>query len=661
MNIRTKLNLSFAILVISVAVAGAVGIFATHEVIENYEINEKISDLLSIQRKMNTLIAEAIASSELSQLEIRQQQFNQLLDEFHKTAQISIEDEESEASESGAYAFVESFFGEKPNQGASLIQELIGNELEMEQIGKVIFTIHKEKLQQNSVFLQNYPLERDQRKSIRKTIFRLPDGKLIKDMGDVQYYSKETLYQHRDKGHLDQWLGAIDLVRDQLRNPLLGISDEEKKQVLKELGKYANTASIMGEIAIAARETEALEQQKISEFQERLRANEEASVRAKATLDQTAKELTQNLSVIQIIFIVIMVACAFVLSTYISRAVSHSVVRLKEGVQHIREGDLTIRIELQTDDEFNGLARAFNDMTDDLKTAHNALEEYNRNLEKTVTERTQELNEQKNMMEALAAKLSKYLSPQVYQSIFSGKKDVTHETYRKQLTIFFSDIKGFTELTDSLESETLAKVLNEYLNEMAQIALSYEGTIDKFIGDAIMIFFGDPDTKGEQRDAINCVRMALEMRERMKSLREKWDAQGISTPLRIRMGINTGFCTVGNFGSDDRLDYTIVGGQVNLASRLESNAEPDQILISHETYALIRKEIACKKKDAIKVKGIAYPVQTYQVIDTEETLQNTQRQLTKNFDGFSLSVDLNRSDRAQVLKTLQTTIDELKG
>ncbi|HEY0750614.1 MAG TPA: PAS domain S-box protein, partial [Chitinophagaceae bacterium] len=216
-------------------------------------------------------------------------------------------------------------------------------------------------------------------------------------------------------------------------------------------------------------------------------------------------------------------------------------------------------------------------------------------------------------LEALSNKLAKYLSRQVYTSIFQGKRDVKIESYRKKLTVFFSDIHGFTELTDRVEAEVLTNVLNRYLNEMSKIALDHGGTIDKYIGDAIMIFFGDPETLGEKQDAIACVKMALDMKMKLTELRMEWDALGISTPLRVRMGINTGFCTVGNFGSDERLDYTIVGGPVNLASRLETAAPVDEILISADTYSLIKEVIACETAELIRVKGMAYPVQTYKV------------------------------------------------
>tara|TARA_Y100000591_G_scaffold314616_1_gene321388 strand:+ start:1532 stop:2710 length:1179 start_codon:yes stop_codon:yes gene_type:complete len=273
-----------------------------------------------------------------------------------------------------------------------------------------------------------------------------------------------------------------------------------------------------------------------------------------------------------------------------------------------------------------------------------------------ITERV----EAQNRIEELASKLSKYLSPQVYRSIFSGQKNVRIEANRKKLTVFFSDIKDFTELTDRLEPEVLSSLLNSYLNEMSKIALKYGGTIDKFVGDAILIFFGDPETNGEKADATSCVLMALEMRERMKFMRQIWEDEGISKPLNIRIGINTGYCNVGNFGSEDRLDYTIIGGEVNLASRLESNAPVGQILVSHETYSLIKSSIICEEREEIKVKGLPHKVRTYQVIGKKEKNENGVAKLKDNFEGFSLSIDLEISRKAKVIASLKNALSKVQ-
>jgi class 3 adenylate cyclase len=209
----------------------------------------------------------------------------------------------------------------------------------------------------------------------------------------------------------------------------------------------------------------------------------------------------------------------------------------------------------------------------------------------------------------------------------------------------------------------LTNALNKYLNEMSKIALDHGGTIDKYIGDAIMIFFGDPDSLGEKEDAIACVKMALAMNKKLREMRREWDVLGISSPLRVRMGVNTGFCTVGNFGSDERLDYTIVGGAVNLASRLETAAGVDQILISEDTFSLIKDVIQCEPNDKITVKGIAYPIVTYTVLDLIETIQEEQEHINAQLKGFNLSIDfqkLNYTDKLYAREMLEKAMSQLE-
>lgn len=228
-----------------------------------------------------------------------------------------------------------------------------------------------------------------------------------------------------------------------------------------------------------------------------------------------------------------------------------------------------------------------------------------RNAEEIAKKKSREIEE-------IASQLSKYLSPQLFTSIFSGEKKVVIQSEKKFLTVFFSDIVSFTSISDNMDSAPLTEMLNLYLTKMSEIALKYGGTIDKYIGDAIMIFFGDPETAGHNQDALNCVEMAIEMQNTMKKLsKDLMHDFNLSNPLNIRVGIHSGECTVGNFGSDRRLDYTVIGSTVNLASRLEGYSPVGKILISEKTRSLIRKKINCKKFDEIKVKGFNENISTF--------------------------------------------------
>jgi class 3 adenylate cyclase/PAS domain-containing protein len=271
------------------------------------------------------------------------------------------------------------------------------------------------------------------------------------------------------------------------------------------------------------------------------------------------------------------------------------------------------------------------------------------------------VTEKNRMLEALSSKLSKYLSPQLYRSIFSGEQNVEIASKRKKLTVFFSDIAAFTETTDNLESEELTDVLNHYLTEMSAIALEHGATIDKYIGDAMLLFFGDPETKGAKADAKACVMMAIAMQRRMRELEQEWRDRGLERPFRIRMGIATGFCTVGNFGSQDRMDYTIIGNEVNLAARLESVAEPGSILLSHETNALVQDIVLTEEQPPITVKGFLKPISTYKIVGTYADLVNTGRVVLQERKGLRVLVDLTKQDKSEAIAILEEVLSQLKG
>jgi adenylate cyclase len=296
-------------------------------------------------------------------------------------------------------------------------------------------------------------------------------------------------------------------------------------------------------------------------------------------------------------------------------------------------------------------------LSDRNEAALSAMAEKQRLAVEAVTQKNREL-------EVLSNKLSKYLSPQVYESIFSGDQEVKLESQRKKLTVFFSDIANFTEVTDKMESEDLTQLLNQYLTEMSKVALEFGATIDKYVGDSIMIFFGDPETRGVREDALVCVRMAVAMQARMRELAGVWRKSGIETPLRCRIGIHTGYCTVGNFGSEDRMDYTIIGSTVNLASRLEREAPVGSILISYETYAHVRDQVDCKERGEIRVKGIAYPTATYEVIDLFENIEPRKRSLSADLPHLRLEFDPGRmstEEQSQAMQLLQEALARIQA
>jgi len=288
-------------------------------------------------------------------------------------------------------------------------------------------------------------------------------------------------------------------------------------------------------------------------------------------------------------------------------------------------------------------------------------EEELRQAKRKAEEANELVNEKNRALEALSTKLSKYLSPQVYSSIFSGSQRVEIASSRKKLTIFFSDIADFTETTDDLESEELTALLNHYLTEMSKIALEHGATIDKYIGDAFLAFFGDPETRGVKEDAMACVNMAIAMQRRMRELQAEWRDSGLQKPFQLRIGINTGYCTVGNFGSEDRMDYTIIGSEVNLASRLQSHAELGGILMSHETYSLVRELVLAEEREPIRAKGIAKPVRNYKVIDRIDDMVAQGRVIREEQDGLRVFLDLQRLNRARAVEALESILSRLRA
>jgi class 3 adenylate cyclase len=216
--------------------------------------------------------------------------------------------------------------------------------------------------------------------------------------------------------------------------------------------------------------------------------------------------------------------------------------------------------------------------------------------------------------------LDRYLAPQIVETVLAGQHDLIEAKRRVVVTIFFSDLQGFSALADTADPEVLSGVLNEYLSEMSEIAFSHGGTLDKFIGDAVMVFFGAPVPCDPSEQAVRCVDMALEMQAALRRLNGEWADRGLlAHGLVCRMGVHTGEAVVGSFGSRNRLEYTAIGRAVNLASRLEGKCEPGAVLVSGDTWELVRHRFRGTARGQLTVKGFASPVEAFQIDVPDES------------------------------------------
>jgi len=212
--------------------------------------------------------------------------------------------------------------------------------------------------------------------------------------------------------------------------------------------------------------------------------------------------------------------------------------------------------------------------------------------------------------EVLKRSFEAYFPPTVVRRLMGNPSLITAGGQKKELTILFSDIKSFTTYSSTLAPDEIQKLLNEYFEAMVEILFKFEGTVDKFIGDGLMVFFGDPEPQSDH--ALRCVRAAIEMQQKCRELNRRWEKES-RFPLMVRMGVNTGLVVVGNMGSARRLSYTALGANVNLAQRLEANAPVEGILISHTTNELVKDSIKTRRLEPIKVKGLEQAITVYEV------------------------------------------------
>jgi adenylate cyclase len=210
--------------------------------------------------------------------------------------------------------------------------------------------------------------------------------------------------------------------------------------------------------------------------------------------------------------------------------------------------------------------------------------------------------------------LQRYLSPQMLDTIIRENKEIDLATKRKELTILFADIEGFSTISETVDVEYLEKFLNEFFEAMTRSVFDHRGTVNKFLGDGLLAFFGDPVEL--ENHALAAIKAGNQMHKEMRRLNSVWNTTGIpefDKSVRLRIGIHTGLVVVGNIGSRQRMEYTVLGSAVNIASRLQGSAAPDCMLISARTYALARDKLTCSAARKIRVKGMERDVTVYEV------------------------------------------------
>lgn len=297
-------------------------------------------------------------------------------------------------------------------------------------------------------------------------------------------------------------------------------------------------------------------------------------------------------------------------------ALSWSVIRPVRKVDlalaRIADGDFGQQIEVPNRDEFGRLTMNLNRTSGQLAKLYDDLSELNQNLEKTVEDQLGQLRR--------AEQLRRYLAPQVADAVLNGGTSVSLGSTRRNLSILVATIRGFTSMSEAMEPEEVIDGLNQHFSVMTDVVFRHGGTLDKYIGDGILAFFGDPIPFEDHAE--RAVVTALEMRQRLRGLRTRWSLER-ENALNVGIGLATGYVTVGNIGSDTRTEYTVIGNHVNLASHLAQAAGPDQILVSERTLAAsaIRDRIEATGLDPMKVDGFRTPVKVFEVDDVPAPLR----------------------------------------
>lgn len=309
--------------------------------------------------------------------------------------------------------------------------------------------------------------------------------------------------------------------------------------------------------------------------------------------------LTMTVAVVSVVSLLTALSFGAILSWSLIRPVR----KIDVALARIAEGDFDQHVDVPNRDEFGRLTTNLNRTSTRLATLYSELTHLNQNLEKTIEEQLSQLHR--------TEQLRRYVSPRVADAIINEGSPVTLAPTRRNLSILVSDIRGFTEMSERMEPEELVDALNQYFSAMTDVVFSHGGTLDKYLGDGILAFFGEPIPFEDHAE--RAVATAFEMQAGLERLRDMWMAK-YEEELGIGIGISTGYVTVGNIGSADRIDYTVIGNHVNLASRLATNALSGQVLVTDRSLAAVRDEVEATEVESLTLKGVQRPVRVFDIV-----------------------------------------------
>jgi class 3 adenylate cyclase/HAMP domain-containing protein len=313
-------------------------------------------------------------------------------------------------------------------------------------------------------------------------------------------------------------------------------------------------------------------------------------------------------------FSVVSLLTALSFGAVLSWSLIRPVRKIDVALAHIADGDFAQIVEVPNRDEFGRLTTNLNRTSTRLASLYSELTALNHNLENTIEEQLSQLRR--------TEELRRYVSPQVADAIVVEGSRVTLTPTRRNLSILVSDIRGFTQMAERMEPEELVDALNQYFTALTEVVFSHGGTLDKYLGDGILAFFGDPIPFEDHAE--RAVAAAFGTQEVLERLRKKWMLQ-YDEELTVGIGISTGYVTVGNIGSENRIEYTVIGNHVNVASRLSTAALPGQILVTDRTMAAVREYVTGTEVESMTLKGVQRPVRIFEITQREAEVPSDLR------------------------------------